>query len=632
MGEFNRFESEESADVREYSKEQHQDERDETAAEIRDKRSGYFDRQKETSSQVSETEMLANEKQHNIEMTTAKIEELEEYLDQKSEKLYMRLLHFFDLKRKRQELGVTQSSQEELLREAGQINSVLEDLNSQKNDRSELDEARKTLDSFYSGQSEQWKEYMEDEKARDVQNICREYGCFMVHAISPDFTPGNNSLLYKGTSWKDKLKVLLALEPTISASTIQPGDNDQNLWSRMGLIVSKGKVTYAENRDAGTQALNIKERADNSKLLGFQPDNARDMISGAISGRQKNAYNEMVIRDPKIAGFFVCLDKFKGIDDDLGKVQRPISEIMPVLQDLKMPLYALKNGRAYEFIEQNDGSLDVGEEIDLDTLLNSQYDVNGRRDDLLEDVFANNVLKAEKLAAQELNLFKSFKFGKQEFVEIFGREFVKSQETNARQSSSYRRLPVESGMLIEEGTEVIFLPEVMNNEKMEYFILPGRKELFRRDVRPEGAVVELAPPLNEQDNTGFVTVGGSWRKRFRLEGHAITDYESYLTFMDHVLANERGIKEERQQKAEQDGDDLERWGQHHEDGLKELSYHLYGFAEMAKACGRADLEQKALELAQTGVSYDDFRKLIEQRLDKNGKFRLTKADVGVSTI
>ena len=217
--------TEELSKIKEFSRDQHPNERNQVAQEIRAKRSTYFARQHNLESNIIDRESVLTEKQQRVDEVAAKIKELEAYLDTHCQNIFQKITHFFDIRNNRRELGKTKVEAEVLFQEAHEINAALEDLRNQKLDRLEISEAREALNEFYQGESAAWHEYEEEEKARDVKNVCLDNNCAMVHGIHPSFTPFNNSLLDQGTSWQEKLKILLALEPTVSASTVQDGDN-----------------------------------------------------------------------------------------------------------------------------------------------------------------------------------------------------------------------------------------------------------------------------------------------------------------------------------------------------------------------------------------------------------------------
>ncbi len=101
------------------------------------------------------------------------------------------------------------------------------------------------------------KSLEEGVKIRSVENIMETYDVLLVHGIHPTFIPDANSILKAGTTWKDKLKIFLTLQPDISASTISRDDTAENIWSRIGVILAGGEITQASPYDSATAPTEI---------------------------------------------------------------------------------------------------------------------------------------------------------------------------------------------------------------------------------------------------------------------------------------------------------------------------------------------------------------------------------------
>lgn len=97
-------------------------------------------------------------------------------------------------------------------------------------------------------------------QTRSISEVARKYGATFIHGILPNFTPETNSLLIPSADWKTKLQIFLAFEPTISASSIRPGDQHFNMWGRMGVILAEGEIESANDAEAGTGAFGVNQR------------------------------------------------------------------------------------------------------------------------------------------------------------------------------------------------------------------------------------------------------------------------------------------------------------------------------------------------------------------------------------
>lgn len=61
--------------------------------------------------------------------------------------------------------------------------------------------------------------------------------------------------------------------------------------------------------------------------------------------------------------------------------------------------------------------------------------------------------------------------------------------------------------------------------------------------------------------------------------------------------------------------------------IRNLAYHLYGFADQAESLGDTALAERARALAQTAVSEEDARELVKRRIGKDGDIRMTDEDI-----
>lgn len=268
-----------------FSKEHSQEQRDRIAREIREKRAGYFERKKTHNEEINILETETTEKEREIARITQEIKKLDDYLDNLNENILSRISHFLEIKKTREAIWPKKSLYRVGSQELAQLNNLLTRYREQQLDRRELAEAKEILGEFWQGQSEAWQEYQEEEKTRDLKNVCLNHDCAIVHCLHPGFTPEVNSILDQGATWQDKLKIFLALEPVVSASTVHQGDNGNiNLFSKMGLILSGGRVQFASPQDAATVVTKDRERVSRS----YQDLAIKDQIQTFIKYKEKD--------------------------------------------------------------------------------------------------------------------------------------------------------------------------------------------------------------------------------------------------------------------------------------------------------------------------------------------------------
>lgn len=624
---------EQLGEIHQFSKEHSQTERDETARQIKEKRGAYFERQKDLSPVIEQAEISVGEKEAYIQAVTSEVMELEDYSSHLEESILKRLTHILQRKKLKTQIGGKTTEIQDSQVELTELTETLDQLTKQRYNQTEMIEAEQILGEFWQSQSESWQDFEQDKKDRDVKNICLENNCFLVHSIHPTFIPGNNSLLEQGTTWQEKAKILLSLEPTLSASSVHEGDDgNHNLWAKMGVILGGGKLQSADMGDIGSKAIGVKERI----VHNDSASSIKQRIQEAITQRGSHSYNEFVIQDPEVAGFFICLDESDNPYDDPKRTLAPTNEIIEFTQQYKIPLFSMKNGKVFPFNLQKDLTANREEDresLEVKDVLRSRYDVNGQRDFLLEDIFEAGSLKKEKLASAEASNINSFIYGQEEFIKIHGIQIIESGDFDKYIIEQYKREFDQSGggeeaHQIPDGTPVIFLGEInFGRTKKQYFVETGQKGVLRRYWDNEGRISTTytnVPSYNRQHDThGNISLGGGWMGGYVFEQKPMFNFEDYLTNMEQALETE--IKE-REEVLEKSGD-LFYEGQ--TIGINDLCFHLYGFAEEAGKNEQEEVKSHAIEIANKYLSIEKYQEIIKRRLDEGGNFRLTREDVGV---
>lgn len=261
--------------------------------------------------------------------------------------------------------GFVKHRQEELVRSAEGQQSIGGQIKLLEEGKVSLRSAREIINDFYKVQAQKLEEYRRDQERRDaisqetdLKAIAAKYGVYFIHGITPAFGDvmlreamlQRNKLLQWDAGWRQRTAIVLGLQPDISVSTLKPGDTTQNMWSKMGLVLSGGNLVNAHTMDASTTVVDIKKQQSPHFKKAFyemQPEEVKENIRASIEEREPNYYNELVIRDPEIAGFYVCLD----LDDPHGMRSMdiaPIQEITAYLAENNIPLYVVHDGTMYE--------------------------------------------------------------------------------------------------------------------------------------------------------------------------------------------------------------------------------------------------------------------------------------------
>jgi len=209
-----------------------------------------------------------------------------------------------------------------------------------------------------------------------LADIAKEKKVLFIHSILPNYIPGDNSPFKNGVDWRVRLEVLLNLRRSISASSFKVGDDGDgvdNMWGRMGVILDGGEIEYAYEKDAGVVSTGVWG-TDTSTSFEMRGESIAESVDLAIDKRKPQgpgSYNEFRIKNPRVAGFYICLDKsHKGGPSDIVGHE----EIFKMLNKYKMPLFVIKGGRLYEgSYDEIDGIIIPMEEISSDVIIEKRF-------------------------------------------------------------------------------------------------------------------------------------------------------------------------------------------------------------------------------------------------------------------
>ena len=148
---------------------------------------------------------------------------------------------------------------------------------------------------------------------RSVEETALRNNVFFVHTINehPVLRHNENSNVSKEATFEDDLDILLALEPSISASSVSSGvDEDgmvSGLWSKSGgVLIGRGHISAASIRDMGTVSQGIQNRKVFGEMGGKSTEEIDLVIQNAnrVHPNEIGGYNEIVINNPEVSGYF----------------------------------------------------------------------------------------------------------------------------------------------------------------------------------------------------------------------------------------------------------------------------------------------------------------------------------------
>ena len=575
-------------ELRKFTKEESQDERDALAREIREKRKDYFERKGSIDQDIQDLREVSTSEEVKAEEKREKVKMIEEEIAQNKSSKISELINFFEIRRLKRGLKTEKNTLESIEVDYLKVRQLLESLDSSLNDKHELDEAREVLTKFYEGKNEEWNKYVEYLKNTDLANVAEKYDVSFIHAIHPNFIPEGNSPLQKNVDWKTKLKIVMAFGPSISTSTIQEGDDWRKMWARMGLILNGGRIESALASDAGTAPIGLKARVGHGTYSDSK--GIEDNIERAITYKNRN-YNEFVVDDPQISGFYICLDDTDVIRNDLVSV----SEIAEALSEYKIPIYAIKQGVIFEAeYDDQTRTLKVKNEISTVELLKIKFEIDDfKRTKIKEELFADSPFK---ISNAEMSKVDSRAQGRQTYIEINFWHGTKNLDDNPL-LAEFPRIGMGIKYSVESGKLTINEVNTRTEEKRY------REEEVRRSGLDNGFI-----------NIGFNTMH---------LGRSIENNVIYLDEMGKKLEEwkQRDIENQQENTNNEVSIKFTR------DILNRIVFHIYGFAEQAGELGDVDTQTKAIELASQYLPYEEFKKVIESRIDSNGRLKITEADL-----
>ncbi|TSC64174.1 MAG: hypothetical protein G01um101491_346, partial [Parcubacteria group bacterium Gr01-1014_91] len=150
---------------------------------------------------------------------------------------------------------------------------------------------------------------------RSVEQVMLRNNSFIVHTLAGSGVSHHNanSNVSDKATYGDDMDIMLAFEPSVSSSSITPGEK-ANLWSPDGFLLAGGQIGEAGGSDIGTRAHAIKRRGGaNSSIEKI------DEVVGRNSEFYRrdykrfghHGYNEVVVNDAKVFGFFQQAEKDK---------------------------------------------------------------------------------------------------------------------------------------------------------------------------------------------------------------------------------------------------------------------------------------------------------------------------------
>lgn len=169
---------------------------------------------------------------------------------------------------------------------------------------------------------------------RTVEEVSKQTGALFVHTLIDEESPYSQKEITDPRN-ANGLDILLAFQPSVSASTILPGHIDKyggtsGLWGQEhqdGVVLGGGQIGQVGRNDFMTRSFGLKERGSVSPVLRVQTNEELHQVAGKTGEDDISAYNELVVNEPRVIGYFK-----RGTRDSKGTIwlQDPSSLNEPI--------------------------------------------------------------------------------------------------------------------------------------------------------------------------------------------------------------------------------------------------------------------------------------------------------------
>ena len=292
------------------------------------------------------------------------------------------------------------------------------------------DQREEELESFYKEQEAIRLEFLETLDERQVEDIMNQDNVIFTHGIpleSMKNTSHNNTVIdTEKIKPETKAKLILGFQPTISACVTKISEQNPNAhYYKFGLMIGRGTVMLAHNRDTGTIADNMYSRRlkdgeynqdgernsyINGKSYSFLPEdmsnhsiqmNIQENIRQAIEepigsiGSPGYASNEVVIENPDAIGFYI------DFNNQISEAE--LIQITKIARDINLPIFGFRNGQI--FYLQETGK----EKVNLSELHVSKNLTEQQRLRYIDDTIKDNAFVGEKIPIEAERRISSLK-------------------------------------------------------------------------------------------------------------------------------------------------------------------------------------------------------------------------------
>jgi hypothetical protein len=530
------------------------------------------------------------------------IRQMENEITKSEKSLIGKLINFFNIRTLRRQLTKNIEKVAVVEAEYDQAMNLLSEMEDIVSEKSDIESIRSMAKDYYgkfveglaqkkkaeaerqkaAEEKRLLKEKEQEREARDVNNVCLDNNCLIVHGFDVKTHregQGAHTVISPKVSWQKKVNILLALDPEISCSSVRENSQDGYMYP-FGVIINKGEIEHAFRGDSNTGVIGTNRLTDEFSEMSLEEKKKK--INEAIN-RKPFGHNEIVVRQPRIAAFYLSANYRKQVQslrilnegDDpekqWGELDRLAEEIEQISQNLQVPVVIMDNGKFYLAkkigIKAKIWIADQNKQISPQQIISRGIELSAdEKKAKIEEVFNDCPFR---LDLDEKRLVNGYLFGKKMMKLIL----ESPDPESLSQKDAYYLNNMRRGMIDISGNNLSFN---VNN--------------------PVIGVESMVQALEDVKNK-------------LAEG---------LAKAEAVAAdknNDRRGKEKADKEISSYRKVLQRW-----------AYFSYGIAEEVK--DKREGSQKQIQvLASDVLDVERFSSVIKKRLGEDGRFRMTQDDL-----
>lgn len=192
------------------------------ADELRIRRREYFDAKWTTQERIEKIRKEIESSSQTLAEVTENLDRISDDIEARKTSKISQIANFFNIRNLESQLGIAARQKAEIETDLEEREKELDQLDSIRSDQSALFAARSEIRRYYDNLGEQYKQFEAEQRGRDVGSMMREHDAYFFHGIAQKHRVSEvNGIISDSIPLTDRLKLLLALEPTISTSTVK---------------------------------------------------------------------------------------------------------------------------------------------------------------------------------------------------------------------------------------------------------------------------------------------------------------------------------------------------------------------------------------------------------------------------